>query len=544
MSFRDDYLQQRPDATRFLAPTWADAEHRAACVTRGRQGPLAPEVVAGLRAQTARWACHAAQHEACAALCDSDAVAVVTGQQTGLWGGPLYTLHKAACAIRVAQQLQQETGRRVVPVFWLQTEDHDDDEIARAHLIDAEADHSVVAMNHTAPGQRLAVAHLSLGDEPFIDEQELSSLLQGLPFAHEAARAALRHYRPGVRVADAFAGLLSEWFGVHGLLLFEARDPLVAPAAARLHSWAIEQSPAINAALAERAQALDDAGYGTQVNVRTDCALSFWHKDGAAGPRFRLQCGSDDTPWSLAGDAATFTADELLQQLREDPLRASSSALLRPIIQDSLLPVAAWIGGPAEIHYAAQMEPLYALAGVRRPMIIPRTTMRWHLRPWEDLRVAAGLKVEELNAPLDELLQRVAGDSGFDGGIDGGIDVDELHREMMQQMERIIDDVADRWLSVAPEIASAQRKTRNTVRRATGRFVRNIRTQVLRANQGPVRDIRQMQAFFYPSGISHERLLSPLCIAAAIGSERMVQAAIDACEPLRIECMEIRPHES
>ncbi len=537
MSFRDDYLQQSPAATRFLAPTWATESGRAKAVSAARMpGGLDAGVVAALRAQTERWASHHAQHEACAALCDGDAVAVVTGQQVGLYGGPLYTLHKAACAIRVARQLQHETGRRVVPVFWLQTEDHDDDEIARAHLIDAQADHTVVAMRYGHAGERRSVAHLSLDDTPFIDEAELTELFQGLPFASDAARAALEHYQPGARVADAFAGLLSEWFGAHGLLLFEVRDALVATGAARFHAWAIEESDDINEALKARAGELEAAGYGTQVNVRTDCALSFWHPEGADGPRHRLQCGSDDLPWSLAGHSARFSRAELLEQLSADPMLASSSALLRPIIQDALLPVAAWIGGPAEIHYAAQMEPLYAMAGVRRPMIIPRTTMRWHLQPWESLRMKAGLRVEQLSAPLDELLQELCGDDG--------LDADRLHSEMMTAIGAIIDDVASKYAAAGPSVAQAQKKTRKTLGWATNKFVQNIKKQLLRADEGPAADIEEMQAFFYPSGIAQERLLSPLCIAAAIGRERMVEAAIAACEPLSIECMEIRPDES
>jgi bacillithiol biosynthesis cysteine-adding enzyme BshC len=536
MSFRDDYLQQSPAASRFLAPSWATASDRANAVTAAR-GPngLDTGVVAALRTQTERWASHAAQHEACAALCDHDAVAVVTGQQVGLWGGPLYTLHKAACAIRVARQLQEETGRRVVPVFWLQTEDHDDDEIARAHLIDAQADHTVVAMKYGHAGERRSVAHLSLDDTPFIDDAELNDLLQGLPFASDAARSALEHYQPGARVADAFAGLLSEWFGAHGLLLFEVRDALVAPAAARFHAWAIEKSDDINQALKARAAELEGASYGTQVNVRTDCALSFWHPEGADGPRHRLQCGTHDLPWSLAGHSARFSRAELLEQLSVDPMLASSSALLRPIIQDSLLPVAAWVGGPAEIHYAAQMEPLYALAGVRRPMIIPRTTMRWHLEPWESLRTTAGLEVTQLTAPVDELLHELHGDDG--------LDADRLHSEMMTAIGAIVDDVASKYASAGSSVAQAQKKTLKTVGWATNKFVQNIKKQLLRADEGPAADIEQMKAFFYPSGTAHERLLSPLCIAAAIGTEAMVRAAIDACEPFTIECREVRVHE-
>ena len=528
MSFRDDYLRQRTLALSFLDPTWTGEGSRASAVdeTLRTWSPSAPGLAA-LAAQNRRWATHPAQLTNLQQVLDGRAAVVVTGQQVGLYGGPLYTLHKAACAIRLAQQLSDESGTPVVPVFWLQSEDHDDAEIATATLLDAEADVTRVTMGGSLFGERRSVAHLTLDQGAPAGAEELEELLQGGPFAGAVAERAAGYWCGGARVVDAFAAQLSEWFGAHGLLMFELRDALAAPAAVELHTWAIRRAGDITQVLQQRERELVAAGYAAQIAVRPDCALSFWHAAGADGPRYRLQRAGGET-WLVGGNERRSTS-ELANALNVDPLRASSSAMLRPLIQDSILPVVAWLGGPAEMLYAAQMAPLYELAGVRRPMILPRTHMRWHLQPWQGTLERSGLTLAELTGDVDRLSVLAGARSGLDWGA--------VQARVQESLFAALDAEVQQAGWVADEAAAISRRARGAAIRSARRLTDGLRRASLR--RAETAQWMAARRFFAPTGVPQERILSPLAIAALMGSERMVERCVERCTPLVAETVEV-----
>jgi len=155
--------------------------------------------------------------------------------------------------------------------------------------------------------------------------------------------------------------------------------PAVARLAAPLYRRAVAEAAAIGAELEGRATELQAAGFDVQIPVRSDCALVFYHRDGATGPRHRLvrpearaKASDSGGDWGLAGSDHAASGAELAAALERDPLCFSTSALLRPIVQDSLLPTAAYVGGPAEVSYFAQLGPLYRRFDLSPPLVVPR----------------------------------------------------------------------------------------------------------------------------------------------------------------------------
>ncbi|HEX4381897.1 MAG TPA: bacillithiol biosynthesis BshC, partial [Myxococcales bacterium] len=259
-----------------------------------------------------------------AALSERGTVCVVTGQQAGLFLGPLYTFYKALSCIAFARAVERETGARCVPIFWLQSEDHDYAEIA-----------SVLA----APGLPLAlpvddascsVAHRRLPEEVSGLVARLEDALAPLPFADEVLPLVRESYVPGRGPVEAFAGLLGRIFEPEGLLLLDPRCPGIARLSAPLYETAVRRSEEIDKLLLRRGEELAAAGLAEQVQVRCGSPLTFFHGDSPEGPRQRV---------------GIVRRNELLAAARENPLRLSSSALLRPLVQDSLLPSVAYVGG-------------------------------------------------------------------------------------------------------------------------------------------------------------------------------------------------------
>jgi bacillithiol biosynthesis cysteine-adding enzyme BshC len=276
------------------------------------------------------------------------AAAVVTGQQVGLFGGPLLTLLKAATAIRKAQDATAASGRPHVPIFWLASEDHDLAEVDQITLLTKTEVATHTAGLHSA----LPVPVGSLPTGPTIEPALAwaEDLLAYAPIC-EVLRDA--YTAPGATLASGFAKLLTHIFRDHGLIVMDAaaRDlhALGAPALRQ----AIEQADALEAALLSRSHELEAAGYHAQVLVTPGHSLLFLIDD--TGARLPLRRSSDD--WKAG--TRTYTTPELLTLLDTAPERLSPNALLRPIFQDTILPTAAYIGGPAEIAYFAQSAVLY-----------------------------------------------------------------------------------------------------------------------------------------------------------------------------------------
>ncbi|WP_263411355.1 bacillithiol biosynthesis cysteine-adding enzyme BshC [Terriglobus tenax] len=285
---------------------------------------------------------------------------VVSGQQVGIFGGPLFTLFKAATAIRRAQEAT-EAGHPHVPIFWPATEDHDLDEVNQVELLSKSApEHlKLTTLEHRA----IAVGKVTLPEEITALVDQVTDLLAWAPITESLKR----HYVPGKTLSDAFTGLLREIFAAEGLLTLDAAERGYHELGAPVLLAALEQAAQLEASVRARSQALVDAGYHAQVLLPDDGSLLFLF-DEQTGQRHPLR--HKDGAWK-AGHA-TYTTEDLKSLLAVSPERFSPNALLRPVFQDQILPTSAYIGGPAEIAYFAQSGVLYDAILGRRTVIMPR----------------------------------------------------------------------------------------------------------------------------------------------------------------------------
>ncbi len=294
------------------------------------------------------------------------AAAVVTGQQVGLFGGPLLTLLKAATAIRMASDASRD-GHPHVPIFWLASEDHDFDEISHATFL-AGSDRPAPGLlklqlpHNSSPGK--PVGNLPLGEGILPLVKELRRCLGESPVSELLAKL----YTPTATFASAFATFLTHLFSEHGLIVIDASArPFHALANTTLRA-AIEHADEIHSALLERSQELEHAGYHAQVMVGGSSSLLFLI-DEATGVRTALKKAPGKT-WS-AGARQYSTAD-LLAILDAAPESISPNVLLRPVMQDTLLPTSTYIGGPAEVAYFAQSQVVYQHILGRTTPVLPR----------------------------------------------------------------------------------------------------------------------------------------------------------------------------
>ncbi len=275
-------------------------------------------------------------------LADPRTVAVVTGQQAGLFGGPCYTLYKALTAVQAARTLT-EAGQPAVPVFWVASEDHDLAEVQHAHVFDTRVRplriESGVAEGHGHPAGAVPIP------QPPIDE--LAAALDGFMHAEEALELVRAAYPPGRTFSQAFRDLLATLLRPYGVVFVDPLLPGLRRLAAPLLEKAWQQRDALGQALLERRRELESAGFHAQVEIQDGTGLFFVLDHGV-----RRRAAHTGPP--------------------SDPALLSPNALLRPVMQDWLLPTAVYVGGPAEIAYFAQAEVLYGPLLGRMPAILPR----------------------------------------------------------------------------------------------------------------------------------------------------------------------------
>ena len=331
------------------------------------------------------------------------AAAVVTGQQVGLFGGPMFALYKALTAVKLAEQASAE-GVDAVPVFWLATYDHDLAEVNHVALPGPDGLlQTLETSSHDAPGA--PVSAVRLGDEisPLVEE---AVKLVG---DSEAAQILRETYRPGESLGTAFAKFYARVFAEWGVIVLDASDPELHRVAEPIYRAAIKRAGELATALLSRGEALEAAGYHQQVKVTSSSVLVFTIHNGARTPMQRRGDG-DNSEFAIGSDsgAEKLSSAELIQRIGAAPEQFSPNVLLRPIVQDYLLPTLAYTGGAAEAAYFSQVGAVYELLAGRVTPIVPRYSATLVEPKMQRLLEKHGIKLPDVFDGPEALRQQLA----------------------------------------------------------------------------------------------------------------------------------------
>ena len=292
------------------------------------------------------------------------AAAIVTGQQVSLFSGPSYSIYKALDAIHWAKKLTR-AGVDAVPIFWLATEDHD---LAEANQVFFGERYGIARLEVPLAEdvQGRSVGRILLGESAHAVGEHAAELLQGSG-KREIMEALAATYRREETFGSAFGRLFARLLKGRGLILLDPLDKALHELARPIYRKAVEGAEAITAELLARNKQLDRSGFHAQVKVTQQSTLLFLDVDGKR-EAVRRKNGE-----FIAGDLR-LSASELLRRIDDAPEALSASVLLRPVLQDSILPTAAYIGGPAEVAYMAQAQLVYQRVLGRMPAILPRAS--------------------------------------------------------------------------------------------------------------------------------------------------------------------------
>lgn len=434
--------------------------------------------------------------------------ALVTGQQVGLYGGPLFTPLKAATAIAHARQ-RSLAGKPHVAIFWLASEDHDFAEINHTTL---PGKHELVRLAYTAqhPGE-VPVGSIAFDDSITALVEQAAELIG----SSDATEALQSSYRPGRTFAQAFADFYAKVFAAEGLLIFDPHSRAAHRLGVPVLEAAIERADELHAALIERSQELIAADYTPQVLVGEQSSLLFLinANSGAreALKRTKPTAAEPDGLWQAGADR--YSTAELLGILTAEPERISPSALLRPVFQDFLLPTSTYIGGNAEIAYFAQSEVLYRRIIGRVTPIRPRLSATLIEPAIVELMKRYEIELSSLfGKTVDDLAQRLGARAlpieGKRKLASAGNALDAELNELVAWMKSV-----DAGLGSSGErSASKMRYQMNRMRRLAARFALEKETALARHAEA-------MMNAVYPDGHLQERVIGAPYFLAKYGSE-------------------------
>ena len=469
---------------------WASAIQRTQAHDRKRE-----EIASIIAAQQAHRGAPPKAREAAARLADRRTVAVLTGQQAGLFGGPLFTLLKALTALKLAAQVARDHDVPAVAIFWIDAEDHDWEEVRSCSVFDANLDVRTASLPARPSADPAPVATIALDTSVLDAIGALEAALPPTEFRSTLLADLRAAYEPGVGMAEAFGRWLERVLGDRGLVVFDSSDPASKPLVRGVFTRELLM-PGQTAKLAALAGSdLVARGYHSQVHAQDD-SLALFRIDVDHGGRraIRQQDGH-----FLIGDQR-FTPPSLVQQAADRPDGFSPNVLLRPVVQDTLFPTICYVAGPNELAYLGQLRGVYDHFGVPMPLMYPRATatlmdsaaLRFLTKYKLPLEALQAQDEAALNELLKSQIPRVVEDS-----------VSEASRTIEAQMAHVVRAMP----ALDPTLEGAARSTLQRMQHD----LQTLHTKLIQAAKRRDETLRRQfihaRALAFPGGHAQERTI-------------------------------------
>lgn len=448
-------------------------------------------------------------HPALDVLAQPGARAYVTGQQVGLFSGPAYTIYKALTAVRLAQQSTAE-GKPAVAIFWLATEDHDFAEVNHAWSFGPNGQPVSMSVNGHK-GSDEPVGNITIGHWPV---EELHRSFGDLPYADDVTQIVRETYTPGKTMGQAFRDLVQSLLARFDLLYLDPLHPAIRKLGAPFLENAVAHESELGKALLARNKELEDAGYHAQVHVEEKTSL-FFLLDGPRRINLKRQNGE------YVGRDRRYRPEELAGLAEH----LSPNALLRPVMQDYMIPTASYIGGPAEVAYLAQSQVMYERLLGHMPRVMPRSGFTL-------MDARAQKLMERYKVDIHDFFR---GQEAFVEKLACALTPPQLsehfaavRRQTSEALDKLHADVA----AFDPTLADALTKSRTKILYQLSKSESKVARETLRRNTRAVHDAVYLYGKIMPHKHLQERFYSILPFLAEQGLDLIDRVH----EAVRIEC--------
>lgn len=430
---------------------------------------------------------------------------VTTGQQPGLFGGPLYTLYKAATAIRLAQALEAHVGKPVLPLFWVASEDHDWAEASHTFVMGVDNELHEASLASPDPERHPPLHRIPCGDGVVAVRDAFLSALPETDFSprfFELLRAAAT---PGAGLPAAFTAILEALLGPYGLFFTDAAHPVVKEASVPHLFRELERAREMEEILAATAARLEAAGYGLQVPILEGGVNLFL--EGAAG-RERLY--REDGGFRLRTSGEHLTPGGVRDRVHADPMALSPNVLLRPVVEGVVFPTLSYVAGPGEMAYFAQLADYFEAHGVRAPVVHPRhgaVLVEGKVRKVLD---KFRLDVDDLARPFHEIAGEIARE-------EVPPEVRRALGSLRSAIGKGVGELQDALKGVDPTLKGPAQHVRSQAMSALDDLERKVVHAVKRENEIALAQLEKAHVHLFPRGMPQERAMNPFYYLARYG---------------------------
>lgn len=493
-----DYLYDYQKVQQFYHSDFHSFQHIPALAAHvnGRIGhrELLAEV---LREQNLRWNCSEQTLGHIRDLGQDNGFAVVTGQQVGMLGGPLYTIYKTITAVKLVKQLRKTfPDYRFAPVFWLEGEDHDLDEVSKVGLLNSE--HRPISLEYLVKGKAAgknlgAVGEIPLDEyrETFIDQ--IQGSLSNSEFKSQVLDLIRSTYAPGVTLNAAFAAFMNRLFEDEGLVFISANDRRLKQVLSPIFLREIQEFPRVSQMIIQRSAELESR-YHAQIKTKA-MNLFYYHKGG----RYFIE--PRETDFSLKGTRHFIQKEELLAIAKDTPELLSPNVALRPICQDTLLPTIAYVAGPSEIAYFAQLQPVYENFAMTMPVIYPRASATIVEEKFLKTIDKFQLELIEFFDDINRVNRKVV-------EITSEVNVDEMFSEALQHLTDKMNEMKFGMNYIDPTLLGALENTRSKLETHLHSLKERVVEAQKRKHETALRQVEKVSNAVFPNGNMQERELN------------------------------------
>lgn len=442
------------------------------------------------------------------ALLNDNTVAIVTGQQVGLFTGPLYTIYKTLTTLKLVEMLRSRfPSYNFVPVFWLEGEDHDYEEVNSVSLINKTNDltrFEYELRNRTKGDNFGAVGLLEL-DESIEDLfRRVESEIVETEFRPKVLELFRIAYQKGMNFNRSFVHLMNDLLEDSGLVFLDPHDPEFKKLLAPVFRKELETTPALCQLVIDQSAQIEK-GYHAQVKPKP-VNLFFFHNGG----RYLLEPRSDG--FGLKGSRQHFAKEQVMEMVESNPSVFSPNVVLRPICQDSLLPTAAYVAGPGEISYFAQLRPLYKEFEIPEPIIYPRASVTIVEEKVEKVISRFDIPITEFLRDVELLKQRIAEQVSE-------ISLDELFGGTVAGMNETLKSLKSGLQKIDPTLAGAFDTSRNKIDFQLDVLRQKAAAAQKRQHEVALRQVEKAAFHLFPFSNFQERELNVLHFLNKYGLE-------------------------
>ncbi len=450
-------------------------------------------------------------------LSSNNAFVIITGQQATIFTGPLYTIYKALTAIKLSQHLGKKYQAEFIPIFWIESNDHDFEEANHIYLLDQNSDSVKLEYKPSQYIPNLPIKDISI-DDSFRDLiNSLDGCFHNTDFKKGIFEIIEKSYQPSQSLSYGFGKMMISLLGKYGAVMLEPSDPDIKKLMLPIFRQEIESPLKSVELINSTGEKLESLGYESQIEKSEDSTCLFIEVD---GKRRKLYFRNDR--FNIDGTDISLSKNELLDTLQIASQKFSPNVALRPITQDYILPTVAYVAGPGEISYFAQLANLYTHFSVKMPVIFPRASFTIVESKIQRVIEKNVLDLSDLFEHYESLFSRISKERSADR-------LEGLIEPARSEIERIINDLSSQLSDIDPNLQNITESVRKKIAQQIN-FLKDKAYQIQRSRDDTIRhQIKRACMNIYPDGKQQERTFNIIqyLILYGVGFIDEIMSAID-----------------